>query len=95
MDLIGLYPTWYEPGLGSGWVVGIIATVHVLFSHTAVGAALFFAYLSNKAYREDRPELLEYIKKYGLFLLIFSYVRVLRHRGGRRLHDCLSGGPGG
>jgi mono/diheme cytochrome c family protein len=74
MDLIGLYPTWYEPGIGSGWVVGIIATVHVLFSHTAVGAALFFAYLSNKAYREDRPELLEYIKKYGLFLLIFSYV---------------------
>ncbi|MGM0594999.1 MAG: c-type cytochrome [Pseudomonadota bacterium] len=74
MDLIGLYPTWYEPGIGSGWVVGIIATVHVLFSHTAVGAAIFFAYLSHKAYREDRPELLEYIKKYGLFLLIFSYV---------------------
>ncbi|MFO7593059.1 MAG: cytochrome c [Pseudomonadota bacterium] len=74
MDLIGLYPTWYEPGIGSGWVVGVIATVHVLFSHTAVGAAIFFAYLSHKAYREDRPELLDYIKKYGLFLLIFSYV---------------------
>ncbi|HDP89384.1 MAG TPA: cytochrome c [Thioalkalivibrio sp.] len=74
MDFIGLYPTWYEPGIGSGWVVAIIATVHVLFSHTAVGAAILFAYLSTKAYREDRPELLDYIKKYGLFLLIFSYV---------------------
>ena len=37
MDLIGLYPTWFEPGLGSGWIVGLIATIHVLFSHTSVG----------------------------------------------------------
>lgn len=74
MDFIGLFPTWYEAGVGSGWVVGIIATVHVLFSHTAVGAALFFSYLATVAYRNDRPELLSYIKKYGLFLLVFSYV---------------------
>ncbi len=74
MELIGLYPTWYEPGVGSGWVVAIIATIHVLASHTSVGAALFFTYLSTKAYREDRPELLDYVKKYGLFLLVFAYV---------------------
>jgi len=74
MEFLGLFPTWYEAGIGSGWVVGIIATVHVLFSHTAVGAALFFAYLATTAYRNDRPELLDYIKKYGLFLLVFSYV---------------------
>lgn len=74
MDYIGLFPTWYEAGVGSGWVVGIIATIHVLFSHTAVGAALFFSYLATVAYRNDRPELLTYIKKYGLFLLVFSYV---------------------
>jgi mono/diheme cytochrome c family protein len=74
MDLIGLYPTWYEPGIGSGWVVGLIATVHVLFSHTSVGAALFFMALATIAYRQNRPELLEFIKKYGLFLLVFSYV---------------------
>ncbi|MEW6728291.1 MAG: cytochrome c [Pseudomonadota bacterium] len=74
MDLIGLYPTWYEPGIGSGWVVGLIATVHVLFSHTSVGAALFFMALATIAYRQNRPELLDFIKKYGLFLLVFSYV---------------------
>jgi len=74
MEYIGLYPMWYEPGIGSGWIVGLIATVHVLFSHTAVGAALFFAYLATVSYRRNQPELLDFIKRYGLFLLIFSYV---------------------
>ncbi len=74
MDLIGLYPMWYEPGIGSGWIVGLIATVHVLFSHTSVGAALFFMFLATYAYQTNRPELLDFIKKYGLFLLVFSYI---------------------
>lgn len=74
MDLISLYPTWYEPMVGSGWVVALIATFHVLASHTSVGAALLFAYLSHKAYREDREDLLDFIKKYGLFLMVFTYV---------------------
>ena len=74
MEYLGLYPMWYEPGVGSGWIVGLIATVHVLFSHTAVGAAIFFAYLATQAYRRNQPELLDFIKKYGLFLLVFSYV---------------------
>ncbi|MFE8035290.1 cytochrome c [Thiohalocapsa marina] len=74
MEFIGLYPTWFEPGVGSGWIIGIIATVHVLFSHTAVGAAIFFAFLASYAHRNDRPDLLEFIRRYGLFLLVFSYV---------------------
>lgn len=74
MDMIGLYPTWFEPGVGSGWIVGFIATIHVLFSHTSVGAAIFFAWLANHAHRHHKPELLEFIRRYGLFLLVFSYV---------------------
>ena len=58
MDLIGLYPTWFEPGLGSGWIVGVIATIHVLFSHTSVGAAIFFAFLAHYAHRHQRPDAL-------------------------------------
>ncbi|AGA35413.1 cytochrome c family protein [Thioalkalivibrio nitratireducens DSM 14787] len=74
MEFIGLYPTWFEPSLGSGWVVGIIATAHVLFSHTSVGAAIFFAFLATLAYQRNRPELLTFVKQYGLFLLVFAYV---------------------
>lgn len=74
MDLIGLYPTWFEPGVGSGWVVGIIATIHVLASHTSVGAAVFFAGLAVYAHRSGKLEYLDFIRRYGLFLLVFSYV---------------------
>lgn len=74
MDLIGLFPTWYEPAIGSGWVIGLIATIHVLFSHTAVGAAILFAVMAYIGMRDDRPELIDFIRKYGLFLLVFSYI---------------------
>ncbi|WP_211238784.1 cytochrome c [Guyparkeria sp. SB14A] len=74
MDLIGLFPTWYEPAIGSGWVIGLIATIHVLFSHTAVGAAILFAVLAWIGARDNRPELIDFIRKYGLFLLVFSYI---------------------
>ncbi len=74
METIGLYPVWLDPNLGSGWVIGVIATVHVLFSHTSVGGAIFFAWLAHHAYRHNKPELLSFIKRYGMFLLVFSYV---------------------
>jgi len=74
MESLGLYPTWLVPGLGSGWIVGLIATIHVLFSHTSVGAAVFFAWLASYANRTGQPRYLEFIRRYGLFLLVFSYV---------------------
>ena len=51
--MLGLYPTWFAPGVGSGWIIGFIATIAV---------------------RKDRPVYLSFIRRYGLFLLIFSYV---------------------
>lgn len=74
MEFLGLYPTWVVPGMGSGWIVGVIATIHVLFSHTSVGAAIFFAWLASYANRTGQPKYLEFIRRYGLFLLVFSYV---------------------
>lgn len=73
-EIIGMYPQWYVPVIGSAWVMGIIGTIHVLASHTSVGASWLFALIETKAVREDKPELMEYIKKYGMFLLVFSYI---------------------
>lgn len=72
--MLGLYPTWFEPGVGSGWVIAIIATIHVLFSHASVGSALLFAWLARRAVTHNKPEYLSFIRRYGMFLLIFSYV---------------------
>ena len=74
MDLLGMYPTFYMPQIGSAWVMGIIGVIHVVASHTSVGAAVLFALLSTKAYKDNQPQLLEFIKKYGAFLLVFSYI---------------------
>lgn len=74
MDIIGQFPLFYFPEYGSAWMMGITGTIHILASHTSVGAAMLFAFLAYKAYSENRTDLYPYMKKYGMFLLIFSYV---------------------
>jgi cytochrome c553 len=74
MDIIGQFPLFYFPEYGSAWMMGMTGTIHILASHTSVGAAMLFAFLAYKAYKENRTDLYPYMKKYGMFLLIFSYV---------------------
>ena len=66
--MLGLYPTWFEPGVGSGWIIGFIATIHVLFSHASVGGAVLFAWLANFAVRRDKPAYLSFIRRYGEYI---------------------------
>lgn len=74
MDLLGFYPLFYVPNIGSAWLMGITGAIHIMASHTSVGAALLFAFLAHKAQKENRTDLYDYMKRYGMFLLIFSYV---------------------
>jgi len=74
VDIIGMYPTFYVPYIGTAWVMGIIGVIHVVASHTSVGASFLFALLETRAYQENRPILLDFIKRYGVFLLVFSYI---------------------
>ncbi len=60
--------------MGSALVIAFIASFHILPSHLATSAFWFNVYVENKAYKENRPELLEFIKKYVLVLLIFSFI---------------------
>ena len=69
-----MYPIWEVPYLSAGIILAIIATFHILPSHLSTSAMWFNIYIETKAYKENRPELLEFIKKYTLLLLIFSYV---------------------
>lgn len=69
-----MYPIWEVPNLSAGIVLGIMAAIHVMPSHLSVSAMWFNLYVETKAYRENRPEYLEFIKKYTLLLLVFAYV---------------------
>ena len=54
--------------------MGVIGVIHVVASHTSVGASFLFALLETKACRDNQPQLMDFIRRFGLFLLIFSYV---------------------
>ncbi|MEW6739930.1 MAG: cytochrome ubiquinol oxidase subunit I [Nitrospirota bacterium] len=69
-----MYPVWEVPNLSAGIILGIMSTFHILPSHLSVSSMWFNVYVETKAYRENRPELMEFVKKYTLLLLIFAYV---------------------
>ncbi|MGB9736385.1 MAG: cytochrome ubiquinol oxidase subunit I [bacterium] len=69
-----MYPVWQLPVIGSALVIAFIASFHILPSHLATSAFWFNVYVENKAYKQNRPELLEFIKKYVLTILIFCFI---------------------
>ncbi|MEN3047084.1 MAG: hypothetical protein ABDH49_08980 [Candidatus Hydrothermales bacterium] len=69
-----MYPIFYFPYITSGWIIAILAVLHILPSHLVTSAMWFNVYIEWKAYKEKREELLEFVKKFTLLLLVFSYV---------------------
>jgi cytochrome bd-type quinol oxidase subunit 1 len=68
------YPVWEPFMLGGGLVIGIIAILHVFVSHFAVGGGLFLPVTERKAYRENNPALLEYVKSHSKFFVLVVLV---------------------
>ncbi len=68
------YPVWYVPLIGSGWVIGLIAILHVYISHFAVGGGLFLAMTEHKALRDGRKDWLVRLRGYSKFFLILTGV---------------------
>lgn len=69
-----MYPQWFVPTIGSAVIIALIACFHVLPSHLATGAFWFNVYIEQKAVKENRHELLEFLKKYVLLILIFCFI---------------------
>lgn len=55
-------------------VIGIIAILHVFVSHFAVGGGLFLPLTERKAYRDNNPALLEYVKSHSKFFVLVVLV---------------------
>ncbi len=68
------YPVWVVPILGGGWVIGIIAIIHVFISHFAVGGGAFLAVTEQMAYKRQDNRIYDYLKKHSLFFLLITTV---------------------
>ncbi len=69
-----MYPFWEVPGFTSALFIALIASFHILPSHLATGAFWFNVFIEQKALKENRPDFLEFIRKYTLLILIFCFV---------------------
>lgn len=69
------YPIWDVPYLGSGLVVAIIAIIHVLIAHLAIGggAFLFVAEIwSNR--QKDGQRIRDWLHNYATYFLVYTTV---------------------
>ena len=68
------YPVWDVPFLGSGWVVGIMAIIHIFLSHFAVGGGLFLPVMEAHARKHGDEAMLRWLRKHARFFLIVTGV---------------------
>lgn len=68
------YPIWVVPVFGGGWIIGIIAIVHVFLSHFAVGGGAFLALTEELAYRRKDENLYSYLRQHSRFFMLLTSV---------------------
>jgi cytochrome bd-type quinol oxidase subunit 1 len=68
------YPVWYLPNTGGSLLIAIIAIIHVVIAHLAVGGGLFLVLTEIKAYRTGNNELLKYVRSHTWFFLLLTMV---------------------
>lgn len=68
------YPLWVVPHIGGGWVIGIIAIVHIFVSHFAVGGGAFLAAVEHLAYKKNDERLYAYLRKHSKFFVLLTTV---------------------
>jgi cytochrome bd-type quinol oxidase subunit 1 len=68
------YPIWHLPSTGGSLLIAIIAIVHVVVAHLAVGGGLFLVLTEWKAHKTNDTRLLAYVKSHTWFFLLLSMV---------------------
>lgn len=68
------YPIWYLPSTGGSFWIAIIAILHVVIAHLAVGGGLFLVLTERKALKTKDIQLLDYVKSHTWFFLLLTMV---------------------
>ena len=68
------YPVWYLPEVGGGFLIALIAVLHVFVSHFAVGGGLYLIYAEKKGLAENSEGILAYTKRHSRFFVLLTLV---------------------
>jgi len=68
------YPLFEVPRLGGGMLIAIVAILHVVIAHFAVGAGVYLAVTHTVALRRGDALLLRYLRDHGQFVVLLSFV---------------------
>ena len=68
------YPVWYLPEIGGGFLIALIAVLHVFVSHFAVGGGLYLIYAEKKGLVEKDQGILDFTKRHARFFLLLTMV---------------------
>jgi cytochrome bd ubiquinol oxidase subunit I len=68
------YPWWYVPQITAPMLIGLIAVIHVVVSHYAVGGGLFLAVEASFAHRTGDREYLAYLRRHTGFFVVLTVV---------------------
>ena len=68
------YPVWQLDFAGGGLLIASIAVFHVYISHFAIGGGLFLILTEMKAYRDESPAILEYVRRHTRFFMLVTLV---------------------
>jgi len=68
------YPLFLVPYLGGGWLIGIVAILHVILAHFAVGGGLLVVATEQRAARRNDAFRLAFAERLSTFLVLVSAV---------------------
>ncbi|MFH1033027.1 MAG: cytochrome ubiquinol oxidase subunit I [Pseudomonadota bacterium] len=68
------YPVWELTTWGGGWLIALIAVVHVYVAHFAVGGGLFLVLTEAMGHRRADQSVLDYTRRHARFFLLLTMV---------------------
>lgn len=68
------YPFWDVPFIGGGILIGLVAILHTFVAQFAIGGGLFLVLTEMKAYRENNPDIIYYLKIHSRFFILLTLV---------------------
>jgi len=68
------YPVWQLEFLGGGFLIAVVAIIHVYIAQFAIGGGLFLVLTEHLAHRRNDPRILTYVKKHTRFFMLLTLV---------------------